>query len=58
MGAEYLTNARKHLDALKALLVDAAAAHRRADEILDEALAHLREARQIIDSTLDDNGTE
>jgi hypothetical protein len=57
-ATDYLTKARKELDALEALLNSAAARHRPADEILDEALAHLREARQIIDSTMDDDGTE
>jgi hypothetical protein len=55
---DYLANAGKRLDAVAALLQDAAARRRPIDEILDEALAQLREARQIIASSFDEEGTE
>ena len=57
-AADYLANARKSLDALTALLQRAAAEQRPTGEILEPALGYLREARQIIDSTMDDEGTE
>jgi hypothetical protein len=54
----YLLNAPKRLDALALLLQVAAAQHRPVDEIIEPALTHLREARQIIDATMDEEGTE
>jgi hypothetical protein len=55
---EYLASVRKRLDALAALLQEAANEKRPTDEILELALRHLHEARQIIDSTIEDEGTE
>jgi hypothetical protein len=55
---DYLARASRQLDALDALLREAAAQRRGADEILQPALERLREARQIIDSTMDEEGTE
>ena len=55
---DYLANAGRRLDALAALLEEAAAARRPADEILESAMAHLKEAKQIIESTMDEEGTE
>jgi hypothetical protein len=57
-AANHLMHARKSLDALADLLRDAASDKRSADEILKEAMSHLRQARQILDSMTDDEGTE
>lgn len=55
---DYLLNARRSLDALGTLLQEAAARRKSADQILPEAMAHLREAAQILESTMDDEGTQ
>lgn len=55
---DYLVNARRSLDALGSLLQQAAAQRQGADQILADAMTHLREAQQILASTMDDEGTE
>jgi hypothetical protein len=57
-AVDHLAHARNSLDALSRVLEEAAADGRGVDEILDDALAHLVEARAIIDSLFDDEGTE
>jgi hypothetical protein len=54
----HLTNARKSLDALEDLLREAAAKKMQADQFVEASIVHLREARQIIDSMGDEEGTE
>jgi hypothetical protein len=57
-ATNHLINAQKNLDALDSLLRQAAAGNRPAGEFLDRALSHLFEARQIIGSLSDEEGTE
>jgi predicted NBD/HSP70 family sugar kinase len=57
-AANYLKNAQGSLDALEDVLRRAAAQRATADEVLDQALTHLRQARQIIASMSDEEGTE
>jgi hypothetical protein len=57
-AANHLANARKSLDALEELLREAAAKKRPADEFWEASVVHLRQAKEIIDSMLDEEGTE
>ena len=57
-ASDYLARAGRRLEALASLLEQAAAQGRAVEDILEPALAHLREARQIIQSTYDDEATE
>jgi hypothetical protein len=47
-----------HLDAVRELLEDAASRQLKATDILDPALEELQHAKQILASTMDDEGTE
>jgi hypothetical protein len=57
-GSRHFLHASRSLDALEVLLRDAAEQHKPADEILDEALEHLAEAKRILASMGDEEGTE
>lgn len=58
-ASDYLMNARKSLEALSALLQEAAAKEISTDRILEDAMVHVREATRIIESMSDDDeGTE
>ena len=57
-AANYLENAQASLDALEDVLRRAAVRRASTEEVLDQALAHLGQARQIIAAMSDDEGTE
>ena len=57
-AANYLKNAQASLDALEDVLRRAAVRRASTEEVLDQALAHLGQARQIIAAMSDDEGTE
>jgi hypothetical protein len=57
-AVDYLMNAQKSLDSLEQVLREAAARQLPAEQILDRAMVHLSEARQVIASMADEEGTE
>lgn len=57
-AVDYLMNARGTLDALADLLAEAAENEKQVGEIADEALALLNNARAVLDTVGDEEGTE
>ncbi|HEX2198253.1 MAG TPA: hypothetical protein VHG88_06495 [Burkholderiales bacterium] len=57
-AANYLMSAQRSLDSLEQVLREGAALHRPTEQVLDRAMRYLSEARQVIASMSDEEGTE